>query len=295
MQAQNKVLDSTQLYLNQIGKAPLLTPAEEIHFSRLEKQGDVSARQRMIESNLRLVVKIARRYLNRGLPLLDLIEEGNLGLIRAVEKFDPERGFRFSTYATYWIKQFVERALMNHSRTIRLPIHVVKELNSYLRTARELAQHQEHEPTPQEIADKMEVPVENVIKLFAVNEVTTSVEGSSSPDNQFNLVESISDNEHLDPSEIVLNKSANDWIEQWLMKLKDRHREVICRRFGLLGYEATTLRAISDEIGLTRERIRQIQVDALKKLRIMLEQDGMSFRDLPDRFTADARVTSQAA
>ncbi len=295
MQAQQKLLDSTQLYLNQIGKAPLLTPAEEIHFSRLEKQGDKAARQRMIESNLRLVVKIARRYLNRGLPLLDLIEEGNLGLMRAVEKFDPERGFRFSTYATYWIKQFVERALMNHSRTIRLPIHVVKELNSYLRTARELAQHQEHEPTPHEIAEKMDVPVENVIKLFAVNDVTTSVDGISNTDNDFNLVESLSDNDHLDPSEIVLNDNANKWIEHWLMKLKARHREVICRRFGLLGYEATTLRAISDEIGLTRERIRQIQVDALKKLRTMLELEGMSFNDLPDRFTADARVTSQAA
>lgn len=295
MQATQKVHDSTQLYLNQIGKAPLLTSEEEIYFSRLEKKGDEKARQRMIESNLRLVVKIARRYLNRGLPLLDLIEEGNLGLIRAVEKFDPERGFRFSTYATYWIKQFVERALMNHTRTIRLPIHVVKELNSYLRTARELAQHQEHEPTPREIADKMNCSVDDVNKLFAVNEVTSSVEPSANLENDFNLIESLSDNDHLEPSELVLNGAASDWIEGWLLKLKDRHREVICRRFGLLGYEATTLRAISDEIGLTRERIRQIQVDALKKLKIMLDQEGYTFEDLPDRFTASAFETQQAA
>lgn len=295
MKAQNKVLDSTQLYLNQIGKAPLLTPQEEIYFSRLEKKGDEKARQRMIESNLRLVVKIARRYLNRGLPLLDLIEEGNLGLIRAVEKFDPERGFRFSTYATYWIKQFVERALMNHSRTIRLPIHVVKELNSYLRTARELSQNQEHEPTPQEIADKMNCPVEAVNKLFNVNDSTTSIEPSANADNNYNLIESLADSNHLEPSELVQNGHAAEWIEDWLLKLKDRHREVICRRFGLMGYEATTLRAISDEIGLTRERIRQIQVDALKKLRIILDQEGYSFEDLPDRFTHSAYETQQAA
>jgi len=291
----SKALDSTQLYLNQIGKAPLLTKEEEVYFSRLEKQGDEAARKRMIESNLRLVVKIARRYLNRGLPLLDLIEEGNLGLIRAVEKYDPEKGFRFSTYATYWIKQFVERALMNHSRTIRLPIHVVKELNSYLRTARELAQSQEHDPTPREIAEKMDCSVDAVNKLFGVNEATSSVEPNVIGDQSYSLIDSLSDNNHLDPSELVQNGHAAEWIEGWLMDLKERHREVICRRFGLLGYEATTLRAISDEIGLTRERIRQIQVDALKKLRIMLDQQGYSFEDLPDRFTISAYETQQAA
>ena len=291
----SKALDSTQLYLNQIGKAPLLTKEEEVYFSRLEKQGDEAARKRMIESNLRLVVKIARRYLNRGLPLLDLIEEGNLGLIRAVEKYDPEMGFRFSTYATYWIKQFVERALMNHSRTIRLPIHVVKELNSYLRTARELAQSQEHDPTPREIAEKMDCSVDAVNKLFGVNEATSSVEPNVIGDQSYSLIDSLSDNNHLDPSELVQNGHAAEWIEGWLMDLKERHREVICRRFGLLGYEATTLRAISDEIGLTRERIRQIQVDALKKLRIMLDQQGYSFEDLPDRFTISAYETQQAA
>lgn len=140
-----KQLDATQLYLNEIGFSPLLTPEEEVHFARLAQKGDPAGRKRMIESNLRLVVKIARRYVNRGLTLLDLIEEGNLGLIRAVEKFDPERGFRFSTYATWWIRQTIERAIMNQTRTIRLPIHVVKELNIYLRAARELTQKLDHE------------------------------------------------------------------------------------------------------------------------------------------------------
>ena len=143
-----RALDATQLYLNEIGFSPLLTPEEEVHFARLSQKGDPAGRKRMIESNLRLVVKIARRYVNRGLSLLDLIEEGNLGLIRAVEKFDPERGFRFSTYATWWIRQTIERAIMNQTRTIRLPIHVVKELNVYLRAARELTQKLDHEPSP---------------------------------------------------------------------------------------------------------------------------------------------------
>lgn len=154
-----KNLDATQLYLGEIGFSPLLSAEEEVYFSRKALKGCEKSRNRMIESNLRLVVKIARRYNNRGLALLDLIEEGNLGLIRAVEKFDPERGFRFSTYATWWIRQTIERAIMNQTRTIRLPIHVVKELNVYLRTARELAQKLDHEPTAEEIAEKLQVPV----------------------------------------------------------------------------------------------------------------------------------------
>ena len=159
-------LDATQIYLNEIGFSPLLTPEEEVYFGRLARKGDPQGRARMIESNLRLVVKIARRYLNRGLTLLDLIEEGNLGLIRAVEKFDPERGFRFSTYATWWIRQTIERALMNQTRTIRLPIHVVKELNIYLRAARELTQKLDHEATAEEIAEHLDKPVETVKKMM---------------------------------------------------------------------------------------------------------------------------------
>ena len=165
-----KNLDATQLYLGEIGFSPLLSAEEEVYFARKALKGCEASRKRMIESNLRLVVKIARRYNNRGLALLDLIEEGNLGLIRAVEKFDPERGFRFSTYATWWIRQTIERAIMNQTRTIRLPIHVVKELNVYLRTARELTQKLDHEPTAEEIAECLDKPVEDVTKMLRLNE-----------------------------------------------------------------------------------------------------------------------------
>ena len=171
----SKSLDATQLYLGEIGFSPLLTAEEEVLYARRALRGDEAARKRMIESNLRLVVKISRRYSNRGLALLDLIEEGNLGLIRAVEKFDPERGFRFSTYATWWIRQTIERALMNQTRTIRLPIHVVKELNIYLRTARELSQKLDHEPTAEEIASKLDKPVGDVSKMRRRNERVSSV------------------------------------------------------------------------------------------------------------------------
>jgi RNA polymerase nonessential primary-like sigma factor len=171
-----KVMDATQLYLGEIGFSPLLTAEEEVYFARRALRGDEAARNRMIESNLRLVVKIARRYNNRGLALLDLVEEGNLGLIRAVEKFDPERGFRFSTYATWWIRQTVERAIMNQTRTIRLPIHVVKELNVYLRTARELAQRLDHEPTAEDIAFLLDKPVEEVSRMLKLNEKICSVD-----------------------------------------------------------------------------------------------------------------------
>ena len=178
-----KELDATRLYLREIECSPLLTAEEEVYYARLARKGVESARKKMIECNLRLVVKIARRYMNRGLALLDLIEEGNLGLIRAVEKFDPEKGFRFSTYATWWIRQTVERALMNQTRTIRLPIHVIKELNVYLRAARKLEQTMEHEPTPEEIAEMVDKPVENVEKMLGLRDRVSSVDIPVGKDN----------------------------------------------------------------------------------------------------------------
>ncbi len=195
----SRALDATQLYLNEIGFSPLLTPEEEVHFARLAQKGDPAGRRRMIESNLRLVVKIARRYVNRGLSLLDLIEEGNLGLIRAVEKFDPERGFRFSTYATWWIRQTIERAIMNQTRTIRLPIHVVKELNVYLRAARELTHKLDHEPSPEEIANLLEKPVEEVKRMLGLNERVTSVDVSLGPDSDKTLLDTLTDDRPTDP------------------------------------------------------------------------------------------------
>jgi len=172
----NAHFDATRMYLNEIGYSPLLTAEEEVIFARLAQKGDERGRKKMIECNLRLVVKIARRYMNRGLALLDLIEEGNLGLIRAVEKFDPERGFRFSTYATWWIRQTIERAIMNQTRTIRLPIHVVKELNGCLRAARQLAQSLDHEPNAEDIAELLDKPLNEVNRMLKLNERVGSVD-----------------------------------------------------------------------------------------------------------------------
>jgi RNA polymerase nonessential primary-like sigma factor len=271
-----KTLDATQLYLNEIGFSPLLTPEEEVLFSRMAQRGEEAGRQRMIESNLRLVVKIARRYINRGLTLLDLIEEGNLGLIRAVEKFDPERGFRFSTYATWWIRQTIERAIMNQTRTIRLPIHVVKELNVYLRAARELTQRLDHEPTPEDIAQMVDKPVDEVKRLLGLNERVTSVDTPVGPDSDKSVLDTIADEQASDPAELLQDTNMNDSIGSWLEELTEKQREVIARRFGLRGYEPSTLEEVGLEIGLTRERVRQIQVEALKRLREIMERQGLS-------------------
>ncbi|WP_371230181.1 RNA polymerase sigma factor RpoS [Pseudomonas sp. QE6] len=271
-----RALDATQLYLNEIGFSPLLTPEEEVHFARLAQKGDPAGRRRMIESNLRLVVKIARRYVNRGLSLLDLIEEGNLGLIRAVEKFDPERGFRFSTYATWWIRQTIERAIMNQTRTIRLPIHVVKELNVYLRAARELTQKLDHEPSPEEIANLLEKPVDEVKRMLGLNERVTSVDVSLGPDSDKTLLDTLTDDRPTDPCELLQDDDLSESIDLWLSELTDKQREVVIRRFGLRGHESSTLEEVGQEIGLTRERVRQIQVEALKRLREILEKNGLS-------------------
>lgn len=271
-----KSLDATQLYLNEIGYSPLLTPEEEVHFARLARKGEESGRKRMIESNLRLVVKIARRYINRGLTLLDLIEEGNLGLIRAVEKFDPERGFRFSTYATWWIRQTIERAIMNQTRTIRLPIHVVKELNVYLRAARELTQRLDHEPSADDIAMMLDKPVSEVKRMLGLNERVASVDTPLGPDSEKSLLDTIPDNNVSDPAQLLQDSDIKDSIGQWLCELTDKQREVVSRRFGLRGYETSTLEEVGREIGLTRERVRQIQVEALKRLRVIMETQGLS-------------------
>lgn len=271
------VVDPTQIYLSEIGFTPLLTAEEEVHYAHLAQKGEEKARARMIESNLRLVVKIARRYCNRGLALLDLIEEGNLGLMRAVEKFDPDRGFRFSTYATWWIRQTIERAIMNQTRTIRLPIHVVKELNIYLKAARELMQNLDHEPTPEEIAEMVDKPIEEVKHMLGLNERVTSVDSPISSDvGSKPLIDTIADDPHSDPAEILLDDNLREHIDQWLDLLNENQREVISRRFGLRGFDRATLEEVGKEIGLTRERVRQIQVEALKALRKILENEGLS-------------------
>ncbi|MGV3001300.1 RNA polymerase sigma factor RpoS [Vibrio sp.] len=277
-----KSLDATQLYLSEIGFSPLLTAEEEVLYARRALRGDAAARKRMIESNLRLVVKISRRYNSRGLALLDLIEEGNLGLIRAVEKFDPERGFRFSTYATWWIRQTIERALMNQTRTIRLPIHVVKELNIYLRTARELAQKLDHEPTAEEIAFQLDKPVEDVSKMLRLNERVSSVDTPIGSDGDKALLDIIPDINNSDPEVSTQDNDIKSSLIDWLDELNPKQKEVLARRFGLLGYEPSTLEEVGREINLTRERVRQIQVEGLRRLRDILMKQGLSMESLFD-------------
>lgn len=277
-----KAGDATQMYLSEIGFSPLLTAEEEVYFARLVQKGDPKARKRMIESNLRLVVKIARRYYNRGLEFLDLIEEGNLGLLRAVEKFDPERGFRFSTYATWWIRQTIERAIMNQTRTIRLPIHVLRELNTYLATARELIKTQDREPTYHDIADALNKPVEDVKNMMELNEHMISLDTLISSDNNGAgrpLMDAIADKHRNDPADILADEHLSKHLEECMKELNEKQREVLMRRFGLGGYERETLEEVGAAIGLTRERVRQIQMNALKALRGVMLRRGMLGED----------------
>ena len=268
--------DPTRLYLKEIEVSPLLTADEEKHYSRLALKGDITARDKMIECNLRLVVKIARRYMNRGLALLDLIEEGNLGLIRAVEKFDPERGFRFSTYATWWIRQTIERGLMNQTRTIRLPIHVIKELNTYLRAARKLTQELNREATSEDVAKLLKKPVKDVEKMFKLADRVSSFDIPMGGEGERPLLDVIPDENNTDPSSILQDESVLKHLDSWLDELDEKQRDVVVRRFGLRNHPRGTLEEVGLELGVTRERVRQIQMDALRKLRRILEHSGYS-------------------
>jgi RNA polymerase nonessential primary-like sigma factor len=266
--------DATRLYLKDLGSSQLLTADEEKHYGRLALKGDNAARKKMIESNLRLVVKISRRYLNRGLPLLDLIEEGNLGLIRAVEKFEPDRGFRFSTYATWWIRQTIERALMNQTRTIRLPIHVVKEMNVYLKAYRQLAAQLHHDPTPEDLAKHLDKPVKTVEKMLKLNERVTSIDVPLKKDSEKSIIECLSEEDKPSLPDMLQNERINFGISEWMDQLSDKQREVVSRRYGLSGYDQSTLEEVASVMGVTRERVRQIQIEALRRLREILETDG---------------------
>lgn len=273
--------DPTQIYLNEIGFSPLLSAEEEVTLGRLVQKGDEKARRKMIESNLRLVVKIARRYYKRGVEFLDLIEEGNLGLLRAVEKFDPERGFRFSTYATWWIRQTIERAIMNQSRTIRLPIHVIRELNTYLSTIREIMKTEDREPTYHEIAKKLQVSVKDVKDTLQLNEHMISLDTLVGGENNTgkSLVDAVPDQHKSDPAELIIDERFGEHLENCIHELNEKQREILCRRFGLLGFERETLEEVGKAVGLTRERVRQIQMGALKALREILKKQGITNPD----------------
>ncbi|MCK5882005.1 MAG: RNA polymerase sigma factor RpoS [Sinobacterium sp.] len=270
-------LDATQLYFNEIKRDKLLTADEEKDLTRLAQNGDDAARQRMIVCNLRLVVNVAKRYIKRGLPLLDLIEEGNLGLIHAVGKFDPERGFRFSTYAVWWIRQSIERGIMNQTRTIRLPVHISKELNVYKKAADKLSKTCDHEPTIEEIAVFAEADKADVERVLGVNYKVTSLDLSMNSGSGQSIVDLVVDDQRSSsPDGVTQSEEIDHRLDFWLDQLSPKKKDVLVRRFGLQGYSPTTLDNLGSEIGLTRERVRQIQVEALKDLKGLLRQEGLT-------------------
>jgi len=271
--------DVTRIYLSEIGKARLLTAEEEITLTRAARKGCMASRQRMIVSNLRLVVNVARAYVKRGLPLLDLVEEGNLGLMRAVEKFDPDRGCRFSTYATWWIRQSVERAIMNQCRTVRLPIHVIRELTIYLRASRNLEQQLNRRPTAEEVAEVLDTDPANVKRLFGLNEPVRSADDPGKNSSGRPVLDSIVDENCGNPETRYADVAAERLLGSWLDQLSAQQRDVIEHRYGLHGHGKRTLEQVGNLLGVTRERVRQVQLAALARLKAISKSEG--FQELP--------------
>ena len=271
------VNDVTQIYMHEIGQHALLDAAEEVALARAAQQGDFTARQTLIERNLRLVVSIAKHYTNRGVALPDLIEEGNLGLMHALTKFDPERGFRFTTYATWWIRQSVERAIMQQARTIRLPAHVVKELNVVLRALRHLETHaagSAGEPSLEDVAHLIDRPVADVRRILGYREHVMSLDARVGRESDETVAENVPDEACIAPEILLHNAEVEALVAQWLARLSTRQRLVIERRYGLRGSDVATLEDLAVELGVTRERVRQIQVEALAALRAVLKRGG---------------------
>ncbi|MBN1684053.1 MAG: RNA polymerase sigma factor RpoS [Gammaproteobacteria bacterium] len=272
-----QALSGIQLYLSKIGYVPLLSAEEEVHYGRLARKGDALARDHLIESNLRLVVKIAKDYIGKGMPFLDLIEEGNLGLIHAVEKYDPELGYRFSTYATWWIKQNIERAIMNQVRTIRLPIHIEKDIYGVLRVIRALTKKLGREPTEEEIAKTMRRPVSELRRILEASQKTTSMDAPLKEGVDQSLLDIVPDEEEINPAKRLAGDELNEKLTEWMRELDPRYREILERRFALGPYEeSATFEDIGASIGLSRERVRQMQKEALLKLREIMERHGLT-------------------
>jgi RNA polymerase primary sigma factor len=265
--------DAIKCYLRDIQKSKLLNAEEERYLAARIAQGDGQARARMIESNLRLVVKIAKRYMNRGLPFLDLIEEGNMGLIKAVERFRVDKGCRFSTYATWWIRQSIERALVNQSRTIRLPVHVAEQVNKMFKVTKEILNSKSDEPNAVEIADAMGSSVDEVERLQQLIRKTYSIEHPLGENNNYALIDTLEDSQSLNPAELLENTDKYEYVQKWLKTLKQNEAEILQYRFGLNDYEPETLDTIGKRYGVTRERIRQIEAKSLEKLRKIMQEE----------------------
>jgi len=264
--------DAIKIYLRDIQRTPLLSAAAEKELARKIEKGDAIARSKMIESNLRLVVKIAKRYINRGLPFLDLIEEGNLGLIKGVERFNLAKECRFSTYATWWIRQTIERALINQSRTIRLPVHISDDIGRMIRATRKLSQELNRDPTIQEIADSMKAKIQHIRRLMILLRHTCSIEAPIGDGNDFALIDTIEDCSMTTPTDLLENINIFELISRHFNKLTEHEQQILTLRFGLDDHEPQTLDTIGQQFGVTRERIRQIEAKSLNKLRTFYTQ-----------------------
>ncbi len=266
-------MEAIAAYLKDISRSPLLTAEEEVALAKKIARGDMAARQKMIESNLRLVVNMAKRYLNKGLPFPDLIEEGNLGLIKAVEKFNHKKGFRFSTYASWWIRQSIQRALVNHSKVIRIPVHVVEQINHYLSALEDLVQERGRDPKRSEIARQMRLSEKRVIQIQQLLRKTYSLDDplpESTTD--ATLQDVIEDVGQISPVAALEEKYLKEKLVQWLQSLNETERQVILLRFGLEDEKPKTLEEIGSVLGLTRERIRQVELSAIRSLRVMVRK-----------------------
>ena len=274
--------DITQIYLKEIGRNPLLTREEEVDLTQKVKQGDPEAWQKMVKSNLRLVVNIAKKYVSRhhSITLSDLIEEGNIGMMHALDKFEPDRGFRFSTYATWWIRQHIERAIMNQSRTIRIPVHVVKGMNIILRAFRHLERHLGRDPKAEDVAYLLEIPVWEVREALSLNLSTVSLDTPLDIDPLLSVGDTVVDENDPTPDMKFEELEIQQWVHKWMRHLSARQRTVMEGRYGLNGQEIQTLTQLSKELKLTRERVRQIQMEALERLHTLVKSDGVSAMDL---------------
>lgn len=259
--------DSVRMYLREIGKIPLLTTEEEIKLAKRIERGDILAKKKLAEANLRLVVSITKKYIGRGLSLLDLIQEGNTGLMRAVEKFDYKKGFKFSTYATWWIRQAITRAIADQARTIRIPVHMIETINKLIRVERQLVQDLGREPTPEEIAQEMGLDVEKVEHIIKISQETVSLEAPVGEEEDSKLGDFIEDDKNISPEESTARQLLRDKIKEFLGELSPREQKILKMRFGLEDGKTHTLEEVGQEFGVTRERIRQIEAKALSKLK----------------------------